>query len=86
MEDYSPEFDLQKLIGELMSEIIRLKAESTVNRELISQLYRSVHSELSHESFDNMYRKSFSEMLDQLRTSHEWFEGYWKQILHDLDQ
>ncbi len=85
MSEYSEQFNLEELVSQMMAEIIRLKAETMVLRHFAYLSFQQGTEVLHQEQFDTVFDKALSEAKEALTSSHEWYEGYWKQILGNLD-
>ena len=86
MEDYKENFNLEELIGDMMGEIITLRSENTIMKQMVRLLYLREAPELNAEQFEKFYHQVFEEMSRELIANHKWFEGYWKEKLKGLFQ
>ena len=85
MEDYTEKFDLEKLVGEMMQEIVILKSQNTALYAILKEFSsQQSFSPFLPEQFDELYRKAAAAALEHLKVSHSWYEGYWKHKLEGL--
>lgn len=86
MNDYEEVFHLPALLGELMTEIIKLKAETIALKILFEHQFLQQHAALQHpeQVFADAWKASFSTAHEQLILQHQWYQGYWKNLMGDL--
>ena len=84
MNDYKEPFDLEKLMPEMMQEIILLKAAIETQKVIIELLISQQQHSIRQELFPEFYQRCFQAALNQLSTEHTWYEGYWKEVLSQM--
>jgi len=83
-KDYKEPFELEKTIGEMMVEIMHLKAQVNAQSAIIELLFSQGQPLFPKEQYPEFYHRLVSRSLSDLVTSHSWYEGFWKYQLDDL--
>lgn len=76
MNNYKEPFELSEIIGQLMQEIILLKAETQAQKEIIAVWMSKGQPSFPAKQFPEFYRRCLQSALEQLSTQHTWYEGY----------
>lgn len=85
MDDgYKAPFDAEQLIGEMMQEIIQLKAENETIKAMLQVVFLRSNPSYPAQSYREDFERYRNDFLTHFASTHHWYEGYWKQKIGDL--
>lgn len=77
-------FNLEELIGEMMCEIILLKAENSATKVMANIAMSAASPETAKSLIDEAYHQARAIAIEEIKVSHKWFDGYWKDCFQDI--